>query len=122
MHFGFARTSQPQIARPGRVADGPGRGLGFNRIAGGYDCHPGERAHDGQIFGRMMARPKRPVGEAAAHGDNLHVRVVIADIVAHLFEATQDREVGDRVCEYDLAAERQARRRCRSCFARRRPR
>ena len=43
------------------------------------------------------------VREAAAHGHDLHVGAVVADVVADLLETAQGREVADGVGEHDLA-------------------
>ncbi len=81
------------------------RSLSFRRIAGSDHNHSRQGSHDSQVFRRMMSRAQRPVRKSAPYRNDLDVRVVIADVIAHLLEASEDRKIGDRIGKYDLSAE-----------------
>src|SRR5260370_11236918 len=53
----------------------------------------------------MMRSGHGAIGKATANGNYFDVRVVIADIVAHVLEAAQRGEIGDGIGEGNLAAE-----------------
>ena len=54
-----------------------------------------------------MGYAERAVGQSATYGDDLHVGVVVADVVAHLLQATERRKVSNAVGEDDVSGERQ---------------
>ena len=83
---------------------------------------PGSIDMIADVLQRVMGVALRAVGEAAADGDDLHVGAVVADVVADLLEAAQRREIGDRIGEDVLPAQRHAGGDARSCSARRRRR
>ena len=71
----------------------------------------GMHAHDAELLDGVVRGAHGAVGEAAADRDDLDVGLVVADVVAHLLEAAQGGEVGDRVGEDDLARSAPCRRR-----------
>src|SRR5712691_9936086 len=80
-------------------------GPGLDGIARGDYSKPWHRAHYGEILERVMRGSHRAIGEEATHGNDFHIGVVVANIVADLLKAAHRWEIGDRVGECNLAAE-----------------
>src|SRR5712691_10060 len=106
MHNRLAGPAQPQIGRSVERDHGPGPQPRLDGIAGRDHRHVRQRPHDGDILRGVMGDAEVAIREAAADRDHLHIRPVIADVVADLLQAPQRAEVGDRVREDDLAAQR----------------
>ena len=68
----------------------------------------GQHRHDGEILDAVMGVALGAIGEAAADGDHGDRQVVVADVVAQLFEAAQRGEIGDGVEHHAAAGQRQA--------------
>src|SRR5437867_5863461 len=106
----LADSPEAEIAGTTMLHHGAGRELDLRRVAGRDDDHPGQRAHQGEVLSRVVRHPQRAVGEPAPNRDDLHVRGVVAHVVADLLEAPDGGEIRDGVREDDLAGERHARR------------
>ena len=82
---------------------GPCGGPGLGEVARTDHHHVGKRPHDGDVFRGLMGDTQRAVGESAADDDDLHVRIVIADVISYLLERPERREVGNGVGDGDVA-------------------
>ncbi len=103
-------------ALPSRRYAGPGRSQSARvaqhrlvRVARRDHRHAGKRAHHADVLDAVVRVALRAVGESAADGHDAHRQAMVTDVVAHLLEAAQRREVGDRVREDDLAEVREPR-------------
>ena len=72
-------------------------------VAGDLHHHVGQGAHNSDILSGVVGHTQRTVGNTAADVDDLHICVVVADIVTDLLQAAQSGEVGDGVSDSDVA-------------------
>ncbi len=70
---------QPQIARPRVRSDRVRRCCRFQGIPGSDNCHSRQGPKNRQILRGMMSHAQSAVSKTSAHGDDLHVRPVIAE-------------------------------------------
>src|SRR5437867_1564785 len=73
------------------------------RIARCNDDHAGQGPHDRDVLGCMVRHAERAIREAAAHRNNLDVRVVITRTVPDLLETAKRWKVADRIDEDNAA-------------------
>src|ERR1700730_8009520 len=105
MHGRLASPTKPQVTRTRMSCHGTSSLFGLLRISRSHDDHPRKRPHDGQVFGGMMRHAEWAVGKASTPGHHLNIRIVIADVVSHLLQAAQGREVRYGIGEDNLASE-----------------
>ena len=74
----------------------------FTGISRRHDGYVRERAQNGEVLGGEVRHAKRAVGQSPTDGHDLHVGVVIADVISHLLQATQGGKVADAVGEHDV--------------------
>src|ERR1700737_4127098 len=110
MHGRFSRLPQSEIAGSLMLRYSTSCQVGLNGITWRNHDQSREGSQNRKVFGRMVAHTKTPIRQASPYRDHFYIRTVIADIIADLLQASQGREVGNRVGENDLSAERHARR------------
>ena len=65
------------------------RQLGLCFVAGRNDGHVWQRSHDSQVLRSVMSGGQGAVLKTAAHSYYFHVKIVVANIISYLFQATQ---------------------------------
>ena len=102
----FAGPPEPEISRPASLQKLKNQRLGLDWICWAGDGHVREHRHDAQILDPVMGISLCAIRQPAAHRDDRHRQVVIANVIAQLFEAAQRREVRDRINHHPAARER----------------
>ena len=110
VHKPFAAPAKPQVERAVGLGNSLDRVLRLNSVSGADDRNVRQRPQTSDILGRVVAYAQRAVNIAAAHADDLDVRVVVGAVVAYLLKAAQGREVAYRIGKSDLSLKRHARR------------
>ena len=82
-----------------------GKCTGLDRVTGAEHAHVRQRSHEREVLDRVMRVAQVAVAESASNTHDCDRAIVVADVVADLFEAPDSREVGDGIDE-DLVAER----------------
>ena len=101
----LAGSPQPKVAGAGPVHHRPCGRRGLHRVSRGDHRHVWQGTHDGDILRCVVGHAQGPVGESAADGHDLHVGLVVADVIADLLQAPQRGEVGDGVGEHHAAGQ-----------------
>src|SRR5439155_22006039 len=73
-----------------------------------HDGHVRKRAQNGEVLGGEVRHAKCAVGQSPTDGYDLHVGVVIADVVSQLLQATQGGEIADAVREDHVSGQGEA--------------
>src|ERR1700674_310329 len=95
VYDGLAGLAQTEITGTTVGDDRACRRARLNWVARSQHDQAWQRAHHREVFEGVMRGPHSAVSEASADGNDLHIGVVIADIVADLLEAAERWKIGD---------------------------
>jgi hypothetical protein len=95
----FAGLAETEVGRAGVGGEPLDGTAGLAGISGAEEAEVRERSEDGDVLNGVVGVAEIAVGEARADGDGGDGEIVLADVVAELFETAERGEVGDGVGE-----------------------